>query len=91
MRRRHSCFFNNIEYMNQAGITVWLNTPTDILFARLIREKDHRPLISQLPDEQLKSYIQKKFADRKIYFEQAKVTVEKPVQLDSLVQTLFHA
>src|SRR6185436_1397005 len=29
------CFFNNVEYMNQSGITVWINTPVDTLFQRL--------------------------------------------------------
>lgn len=85
------CFFNNIEYMNQSGTTVWINTPLDILFERLIHEKSHRPLISELSDEQLKAYIQKKFADRKIYFEQAAITVdEEPVRLELLVKKIFH-
>src|SRR4030095_14275940 len=26
------CYFNNIEYMNQAGTTVWINAPLDTLF-----------------------------------------------------------
>ena len=78
--------------MNQAGTTVWINTPLDILFERLINEKKHRPLISKLSDEQLKAYIIKKFADRKIYFEQADIVIdEEPVQLESLVQKIFHA
>ena len=86
------CYFSNIEYMNQAGTTVWINTPLDILLERLINEKKHLPLISKLSDEQLKSYIIIKFADRKIYFEQADIVIdEEPVQLESLVQKIFHA
>src|SRR5262245_28632315 len=37
------CYFNNIDYMNQSGTTVWLNTPLTILFQRLLGEKDKRP------------------------------------------------
>lgn len=85
------CFFNNIEYMNQSGTTVWINTPIDVLFERLIHEKSHRPLIRDLSDEQLKPYILKKFADRKIYFEQAAIAIdEEPVKLELLVQKIFH-
>lgn len=85
------CYFNNIEYMNQAGISVWINTPLDTIFSRLIKEKDKRPLIKSLPDDQLKSFISKKFADRKIYYEQADVVVDdEPLQLEQLIQKILH-
>lgn len=86
------CYFNNIEYMNQSGISVWINAPLEVLFQRLLSEKDKRPLIKDLSDEQLRNFIAKKFSDRKIYYEQADVTVdEEPVQLDGLINKIFHA
>jgi shikimate kinase len=86
------CYFNNIEYMNQAGSTVWINTPLDVLFNRLVKEKAQRPLIMDLSDEQLKNFIYKKFADRRIYYEQADMAVdEEHVQLDDLINKIFHA
>jgi shikimate kinase len=86
------CYFNNIEYMNQAGTTVWINTPLETLFERLVKEKDNRPLIRNLSDEQLKGFIAKKFADRRIYYEQARLKVdEQPVLLDHLIGKIFHA
>ena len=86
------CYFNNIDYMNQSGTTVWINTPIDTLFNRLVDEKEKRPLIRELSDQQLKNFIHKKFADRRIYYEQADLTVdEEPVQLDSLIEKVFHA
>jgi shikimate kinase len=86
------CYFNNIEYMNQSGITVWLNTPIDILFQRLLKEKDTRPLLKGLTEEQLKRFIGKKFADRKIFYEQAEIILdEESLELESLIETIFHA
>jgi len=86
------CFFNNIDYMNKAGATIWINTPLDVLFTRLVKEKSNRPLIKDLSDDQLRGYIYKKFADRKIYYEQADVIVdEEPVELDKLIARVFHA
>ncbi len=86
------CYFNNIEYMNQAGTTVWINTPSDTLFKRLVREKERRPLIRSLTDEQLRNFIAKKFSDRRIYYEQADIAIdEEPVQLDKLIEMIFHA
>lgn len=86
------CYFNNIEYMNRSGITVWLDTPVNVLFERLLKERHHRPLLKDLSDEQIKSFIIKKFSDRKIYYEQAAIIVnEEPVQLDTLIEKIFHA
>jgi len=86
------CYFNNIEYMNKSGTTVWLNTPLEILFKRLIGEKDQRPLLKDLSDDQLKSFIKKKFADRKIYYEQADMVIEdENITLDQFIEKVFHA
>ncbi len=86
------CYFNNIDYMNQVGTTVWINSPLDTLFDRLVKEKEKRPLLKELSDEQLRLFIHKKYSDRKIYYEQADVKVdEDPVQLDNLIEKIFHA
>jgi shikimate kinase len=86
------CFFNNIDYMNKAGTTVWINTPPGTLFERLVKEKEQRPLIKTLSDDQLRNFIAKKFASRKIYYEQAVLVVEEePVELDKLIEKIFHA
>lgn len=86
------CYFKNIDYMNRSGTTVWINTPVETIFQRLIGEKDKRPLIRSLPDDQLRGFIIRKFADRKIYYEQASVVVDdESLQLDQLIEKVFHA
>lgn len=86
------CYFNNLDYMHREGITVWINTPLEILFQRLVKEKDKRPLIKELSDEQLRGFISKKFADRKMYYEQASIIMdEEPVQIEKLIERIFHA
>ena len=77
--------------MNSNGTTVWLNTRLDVLFNRLLQEKDHRPLLKNLSDAQLKQYILKKFSERRIYYEQAGLTVEESdASVDSLIQHIMH-
>jgi shikimate kinase len=86
------CYYNNIEYMNHAGTSIWINTPADILFKRLLKEKKERPLIKNLSDEQLRAFIVKKFSDRRIYYEQAEIVIdEEPVKLEDLLEKIFHA
>jgi len=86
------CYFNNIEYMHRAGTTGWLNTPLEVLFKRLTKEKEQRPLLKDLSDVQLKSFLKKKFSDRKIYYEQADMTIEEEhITLDQLIERIFHA
>jgi shikimate kinase len=85
------CYYNNIDYMEKAGTTVWINTQLETIYTRLIGEKDKRPLIKDLPNDQLKNFIQKKFSDRKIYYEQAEVKLdEETMNIDKLVEKIFH-
>ncbi|HEV8287299.1 MAG TPA: shikimate kinase [Chitinophagaceae bacterium] len=86
------CYYNNIDYMNQSGTTIWINTPIDTIFQRLIKEKESRPLIKNLSNDQVRGFIIKKFSDRKIYYEQADIIIdEEPVRLENLVEKIFHA
>jgi len=86
------CFYNNIDYLKRQGIVVWLNATVDSLYGRLLKEKPQRPLISAVPDEQLKSFIAKKYAGRKIFYQQASVILpEEDLALDTIVHRIFHA
>lgn len=86
------CYFNNIEFMNSRGTTVWINTPIEIITERLIKEKEQRPLIKDFEADQLKSYILKKFADRKIYYEMAKIIIdEEGKSVEKIIEKIFHA
>ncbi|MCW3116529.1 MAG: shikimate kinase [Chitinophagaceae bacterium] len=86
------CYYNNIDYMNKVGMSIWLNTSLDTLYKRLINEKEKRPLIKELTSEQLRAYIAKKYSDRKIYYEQASLVMdEEEVEVEKIVEKIFHA
>ena len=85
------CFYNNIDYLKKNGIVVWLNCSVDCLFRRLVKEKDKRPLISAISDNELKSFIVKKFSNRKIFYQQADVIINKDeLHLEELLGRIFH-
>lgn len=87
------CFFNNIERMKKYGVVVWLNTHVEILAQRLLKEKPSRPLLSRINDADLKSYIVRKLNERKLYYEQADLTIdnENSITTSEFIQTILHA
>jgi len=85
------CFFNNIEFMKKNGKVIWLNTSVDMLKERLVKERKTRPLISEVNDEELRRYIVKKLSERRMYYQQADVTVtEESTNLEELIQLLLN-
>jgi shikimate kinase len=67
------CFYDNMEWMNSHGITIFISTPIPILKERLILEKSHRPLIQSLTDEALEEFIRRKLKEREKYYGQAAI------------------
>lgn len=87
------CFFNNIERMKKYGVVVWLNTHVEILLQRLIKEKATRPLIKDITNDDLRSYIIRKLNERRMYYEQADVILdnENSISMSEFIQTILHA
>lgn len=69
------CFSDNMNWMNKNGITIWINEPVDVLAERLAAEKDHRPLIKDLEDTNLKKFLSAKLLEREAFYKQAKYTL----------------
>lgn len=87
------CFLNNIELMKKRGTVVWLNTHVDVLLQRLLREKAQRPLLKNVDDNDLKGYIIRKLNERRMYYQQADVTIdnENSISVNYFVETILHA
>lgn len=84
------CFFNNIEFMKKNGKVIWLNTSVDVLKDRLQKERLSRPLIAEVDEDDLKRYIIRKLSERRMYYQQADVTVsEETTHLDELIKILL--
>ncbi len=65
------CFFDNMEWMNTHGTTVWLDAGIDRLHTRLIRGKHKRPLIASKSDDELRDFIIAALDKRRPYYSQA--------------------
>ncbi len=83
------CFYNNIDYMKSKGTTVWINCSIECMYGRLVKDKSARPLVKDLSNDQLRSYIIKKFGDRKIFYQQAAVIItEEEANSESIINKL---
>lgn len=68
------CFFDNMEYMNEAGETVFLDVNLQVLFRRLKVAKQQRPLLDGKTDEELMAFIQEALDKRLPFYTKAKHT-----------------
>ncbi|MBE6308522.1 MAG: shikimate kinase [Bacteroidales bacterium] len=65
------CFFDNIDFMNSKGITVYLKVPVERLFIRLSIARKQRPLIKDKNDEELRAFIAEQLAKREPHYSKA--------------------
>lgn len=70
------CYANNHLFLQQEDvISVYLKTSIDELTKRLTQQGKGRPLLDNLPDDELHDYIAKHLFDRSYYYHQAKHVV----------------
>ncbi len=65
------CFFNNMELMNDCGVTVWLNTPSQRIIDRLKRNRSRRPLLAGKTDEELSEFVTSSMLVREPFYSRA--------------------
>ena len=66
------CFNNNMDWMDENGITIWIDEPIKTIEKRLLKEKSHRPLIANIPDENLYSFLADMREKRNAFYAKAK-------------------
>jgi len=70
-----ACFDDNMQWMNQQGITVYLSALPQTLYERLIGEKDKRPLLKHADPSTLLGFIEQKLKEREPFYKQATYTL----------------
>ena len=69
------CFFDNMEYMNQQGETVYLQASPEVLYGHLLMGKGVRPLLLGKSKEELMVYIKEQLQKREHFYSQARHTL----------------
>lgn len=84
------CYYQNMEWMNAHGLTIYLKMTPERLFARLTASKKQRPLIQGKSKEELLDYISPMLEKRKEFYEASKLILEaddlKGKQLELIVR-----
>lgn len=70
------CFFDNMDYMNLAGITIYLKASPKALSDRLNTCKDKRPLIKDKNEAELYSFVVESLSKREPFYTKAKIVFE---------------
>lgn len=65
------CFQANIDWMKKEGVVIWLDESIEVLVERLSSQKEHRPLIANLSNEELSNFLQNKILERTPFYQQA--------------------
>ena len=69
------CFFDNMQIMNNSGLTIYIRQGANCLYHRLNRSKKFRPLVQNMTHFQLIEYLETILEKRKPFYEQAKYNI----------------
>jgi len=70
------CYFDNMDLMNAAGLTVYLSLTPAALVNRLENSRKERPLLQKLPGTDLLEKISNHLQQRESYYLQAQMVVD---------------
>ncbi|MBL7806455.1 MAG: hypothetical protein JNN28_01490 [Saprospiraceae bacterium] len=83
------CFFDNLEYMNKSGTTIYLKVSPEILVARLRSETNTRPLLKATPADKLLQTIQELLKARETFYTKATFTIPQIDTSDDILPLLI--
>lgn len=66
------CFFDNMEYLNRQGHTVYLKASPDVLYKHLKMGRIERPLLKDKTQEEMQLFIEKQLEEREPHYLKAK-------------------
>ena len=77
---------DNMEWMNEHGITIYLSRPTEQILSRLTEYgREKRPMFRGKSDEELRAFMAQQMAEREPFYAKAHITVDCSSMSDSSV------
>ncbi|MCU4176318.1 shikimate kinase [Carboxylicivirga sp. N1Y90] len=73
------CFFDNMDVMNNNGLSIYLKLSVDVLIGRLSGGKQVRPLVAGKSGQELRDFICAKLQEREFFYNKAQVVADAEV------------
>ena len=84
------CFFDNLQWMNEQGSTIYMELSPAEIFERVINETEKRPIIKKVNTSELLFFIEQKLKERKTFYHMATYIVNaNALNENSLTKILF--
>ena len=84
-----ACYFDNMEWMNQNGLTVFMRISPEAAAERILHSNRKRPLTENKTEAELAEYIRHHYAERLPFYEQARITVKsEDFDLENLIKLI---
>ena len=86
------CFYNNMDFMNDQGETIFIDTPVDIILTRMSSNGiNKRPLIKRMEQDNLYNGLSEKLKQRLPFYKKAKVIVKFNLTLEKDIIRYIHS
>jgi len=72
-----ACYLDNMDLMNSSGITIFLDTPVEVIINRLKNEMHFRPLLRKIPPGDLPVFIAGHLDSRREFYNKAAIRTER--------------
>ena len=77
------CYFDNMQWINRHGVSVYLDTPVSLLVKRLAPERAGRPLLAGLSEKEVPGFIEAHLAERSAFYNQAHIRYKQAAQISA--------
>ena len=86
------CFFDNMAWMNENGLTILLNAGPQYILNNIKNEKDKRPLLKVTNEAELLFFIEQKLKERMPFYANAKIILPTAeLNIDSIKDFISHS
>ena len=69
-------FYRNMDAINEKSTSFFLRTSVKTLSERILKNKEKRPLLARIPDEELPEFIAKHLFERNQFYQKANYIIE---------------
>lgn len=84
------CNSRIIDLINQNNFTIYLKYESETLYKRLLKEKQNRPLLKNLKENELKEFIENLLFSREKYYKKSKIIIDcKDINDNEILREIY--